>query len=376
MNLMPSVFCVLLLALLAGCHAGPEIPTPLTEEADLRAAVGRMVRVEGEIWLDKPGLFVQVKAQPFVPVYLLEAPQLQAMLDYALIDEIVQVEGRRVSVIGRLEWEPPGPPVEKPVDAGPLWSPPHRFENGRYVMRQVWWQVLPDVADDQHLPNVPPHLVNFRDDSRHWGHGGGQLATDSRQMFDNIDRYPILRAVLLDPRSDPQVLELAIERALLVAGPTRVFGDVKRDAADHPTLFSRGLRRQLLQRANEPHVWVDESAFIEQSDMPRADARRVFDQMITRVREGADFDDVYVQTWREHQYVDDTMVLTRVGNYGNFVLSQGKPDAKPYRWLEVPQDHVTRLLATEPGDMVMLQDDREDDPSLILYHVREVYRPE
>jgi hypothetical protein len=236
----------------------------------------------------------------------------------------------------------------------------------------------PTSADSpESLPRPRAELLKFRNDSANPWEPGGLLATDSYQVYRDIDSYPMLHAVILDRRAESKVLPYAIERALLLAGPGKVFADVRRDAGRDPELFAVGPRRQLLDRSREPHVWVSESAFIDEADMPRADARRLFERMAAEVRAGAAFEDVYFRVQNDHSYDEGRTRLTRIGNYGDWVLSASKRTGEPFRSLTaVSAPHLSKLLSARPGDMLILEDD--DDPQerrLILCYVREVYRP-
>ena len=216
----------------------------------------------------------------------------------------------------------------------------------------------------------------YRDDSADVIHMGVRYDTDSLRAYEGINDYALLRAVIRHPQADPRVLGIAIERALLVAGPARVFGDVRRDAARAPELFRDPVRRTLLDRTALPHVWVD-SAFIEERDMPLPDARKVLEGMAERVRRGTPFAQVYFETQDAHSYhTAEGPRLTRVGNFGDFVLSAAKRDGEPFRHTEVPEAHVRPLLEASPGQLLILEHrDERDGPMLILYYVQGVYRP-
>jgi len=228
----------------------------------------------------------------------------------------------------------------------------------------------------QPFPEPPVELLRYRNDSANPIDAGGILATDTLQVYRDIESYPLIRAVILDVRAEEQVLPFAIERALLVAGPGKVFADVQQDAARQPELFASGERRKLLDRSREAHVWVSGSAFIDEKDMPRSDARKIFRQMTEQVHGGTTFDEVYTRTLGEHSYDDGTLRRTRIGNYGDWVVSLANPTGAPFRaWTSVPKPHIEKLLAAEAGEMLILEDDDGDEPRLILYFVREVYRP-
>lgn len=133
-----------------------------------------------------------------------------------------------------------------------------------------------------------------------------------------------------------------------------------------------------MKRDAEPHAWID-CAFIDDGDMAAEDARRVFDAMRERLHGGELWDAVYFDAQAAHKYREGRMSLTRVGNGGEFVVSRSKRDARPLRFSEVPESHVTHLLTANAGDTLVLHDSGEADspprPRLTLYFVRDVYRP-
>jgi hypothetical protein len=219
-------------------------------------------------------------------------------------------------------------------------------------------------------------LLKYRNDSVNAFEAGGMLATDTLQVYGGIDSYAMLHAVILDRRAEERVLPYAIERALLLVGPGKVFGDVRRDAEREPALFAEGARRALLERTREAHVWVGGSAFIDERDMPRAEARKILERMAAEVRAGASFDAVYLRTQEEQSYGEGAARRTRVGNYGEWVLSAGKRTAEPFvLWVSVPKGHVERLFEARAGETVMLEEDEGEARRVVLYYVREVYRP-
>ncbi len=70
-----------------------------------------------------------------------------------------------------------------------------------------------------------------------------------------------------------------------------------------------------------------------------------------------------------------TVVLhrTRVGNYGDFVVSEAEHTARPLRSTDLPEEHVRPLLAGRVGEIIILRDEAEHWS--ILYRIREAYAP-
>ena len=116
--------------------------------------------------------------------------------------------------------------------------------------------------------------------------------------------------------------------------------------------------------------------------MARAEADTVFRQITADLMSGGRFDAVQKKYWNAHEYSyaetfrDGTKMQlrrTRVGNYGDFVVSEDRHDAYPYRLSELPGEHVQPLLNAKQGAVLVLRDEREK--MTILYQVREVYSP-
>lgn len=62
-----------------------------------------------------------------------------------------------------------------------------------------------------------------------------------------------------------------------------------------------------------------------------------------------------------------------MNSFGDYVISEPRHDARPFRDIEVPASHVQPLLHLDAGG-VTVQRDEENEWSL-LYLVRESYHP-
>jgi hypothetical protein len=194
------------------------------------------------------------------------------------------------------------------------------------------------------------------------------------QTYADLDNYDDLHARLLDPATSEKALPIAVERALLLAGPTRLFTDVRADAVREPVLFESGTRRSLLERSTQAHVDVD-AIYIDEKDMPRSEAIKILQQVAARLAGGETLDSIYAQVQAEHSYDDGDLHLTRIGNMGQFVLSEQKRNAFPFRWITVPEPDVKKLLAALPGAAVICEDNG-GPRRVVLYAVRDLYRPQ
>jgi hypothetical protein len=222
---------------------------------------------------------------------------------------------------------------------------------------------------------IPAELLTFRDQEDCISDG-----TDSPALFSSITNYEILRAILSQP-CDDRVFECAVKRALSLVGPSRFFHDTEEMYARMPRLLSQPRHRGLKDRAAIPHVLVD-GIFIDDSDMSHAEADAVFAKIRAELRAGRPFDAVEKKYYDAYEYAytetlsdGATVVLhrTRVGNYGDFVVSEAEHTARPLCLADLPAEHVRPLLSGHTGDVIVLRDEREHRS--ILYQVRDAYSP-
>jgi hypothetical protein len=235
--------------------------------------------------------------------------------------------------------------------------------------------LVPKANAWKHGQPIPDELLRFRDsDSCMAGE------SDTVVVFDGITNYDLLRAILLQP-SDDRVFECAVKRALSLVGPSRFFRDTQQMYATMPQLLSQSRHRMLKNHAAIPHVLVD-GIFIDDRDMSRDEASSVFEKIAAELRAGRPFDTVQKKYYDAYEYAytetlsDGAMVVlhrTRVGNYGDFVVSEAEHTARPLRLADLPAEHVRPLLNGRTGDVIILRDEKEHRS--ILYHVRDAYSP-
>jgi hypothetical protein len=222
---------------------------------------------------------------------------------------------------------------------------------------------------------IPAELLVFRDSDSCM-----RESTDTYAVFDAVTNYEILRAVLSQP-CDDRVFECAVKRALSLVGPSRFFRDTEEMYTTMPQLLSQPRHRKLKDRAAIPHVLVD-GIFIDDRDMSHDEADSVFAKIAVELRAGRPFDAVQKKYYDAYEYAytetlsDGAMVVlhrTRVGNYGDFVVSETEHTARPLRLADVPAEHVHPLLSGRTGDVIILRD--ESEHRTVLYHVRDAYSP-
>lgn len=220
---------------------------------------------------------------------------------------------------------------------------------------------------------IPRELLRFRDSE-------GCIAnqTNTIAVFEGITNYELLWAIV-SQRCDDRVFECAVKRALSLVGPSRFFHDAEQTYATRPKLLSQPRHRTLKRRATVPHVLVD-GIFIADRDMSRDEAESVFAKIRAELRSGRPFDAVQKKYYEAYEYTytetlsDGSKVVlhrTRVGNYGDFVVSEAEHTARPLRSADLPQGHVRPLLSGRTGDVIVLRD--KSERRTVLYQVRDAY---
>jgi len=241
-----------------------------------------------------------------------------------------------------------------------------RAEENRLVAKANAWT---------HGQPIPPELLVFRDSESCM-----RESTDTYAVFEGVTNYEILRAVFSQP-CDDRVFECAVKRALSLVGPSRFFRDTEEMYAMMPQLLSQPRHRMLKARAAIPHVLVD-GIFIDDRDMSHNEADSVFTKIRAELQAGRPFDAVQKKYYDAYEYAytetlsDGTMVVlhrTRVGNYGDCVVSEAEHTARPLRLADLPAEHVRPLLSGRTGDVIVLRDETEH--RTILYHVRDAHSP-
>ncbi len=224
---------------------------------------------------------------------------------------------------------------------------------------------------------VPNDLLNYKVPASSKGWYGPNHTL--RVLADTKD-YPLLLAILFDPKTDEQVFECARERALALVGPTRFFSDIKSEYEKNKDLLTQDRHKQLLALSQKIHVLMD-SLFINESDMPEPEASEVLKQISGELRTNS-WDKVYGTFCQKYTYEvestapDGTKKMesrSKIGNFGRFVISPSNRSAKPFRDVSVPEEHAATLIESHKDDAVILKDDAAH--VWRLYYVSEVYKP-
>lgn len=200
---------------------------------------------------------------------------------------------------------------------------------------------------------VPEALLSYRPRE---GCISAQYETAS--LYASVDNVPLLVEVIGRGNAAEPTVQYALERALVLEGPNKIYDRLTE--VDVPSFVH--------QRMVEPNVWVSASVGIDEADKRSGVAKEILLDLMGRVADGEDFEDAYRALFRKHA------TLT---NLGDFVLSPSHRSARPLRDIEVPEEHVERLLAAEAGELVMMkQATPHHGNRFVVYQVEEIYRPD
>jgi hypothetical protein len=199
----------------------------------------------------------------------------------------------------------------------------------------------------------------------------------------NITNYALLKRVALETNIHSRIFSNVVNRALILAGPTRFFGDLKSE---------KNVPVALSEQAGVKHVVVD-SFYINFKDMPGEEAKRVLEEAKKEIEDGAAFETVYRKYCERSSYVKELHLadgkiakqsLTKIGNLGDFVLPENGNALFSHRESWMPKTHVESLMNAKAGE-VRIDFDKEDlsnypdvkgtGERYVLHHVREVYEP-
>jgi dienelactone hydrolase len=142
----------------------------------------------------------------------------------------------------------------------------------------------------------------------------------------------------------------------MAGGPSRLFEDLAARYADRPEGLLDDRHRLLDRRLREGHVRA-EAVFLEDAGALPEDRQEELERLRRRLQAGA--------SWRE------LLETPRVGNFGAFVLSRSKRNARPLRDVSVPREHAAILLRARAGESSILRDEAER--RTFLYRVTDAW---
>jgi hypothetical protein len=209
------------------------------------------------------------------------------------------------------------------------------------------------------------------------------LLTDSEVVIREASNYPFPVAPATHPKADPVVVDMAIDRALLLRGPTKVFADLSTRYRSAPSLLKSDVHQRVQARMRRRNVWVRgmdvEPAAFRRAGPGEQQARLALEEIARRLRSGEDWSKLHVEYSRRYRGKDG---YTLVGDFASYVTSEGRDEQDGGLELLVPSYHLPRLLSARAGDVVILPVNSGAygfpigfGPFLLLWQVREVYEP-
>lgn len=181
-------------------------------------------------------------------------------------------------------------------------------------------------------------------------------------LYEGVENYPLLLGLVLAPETDGRVLDFAVEKALLVAGPSRFFTDLAARYADRPELLLQDRHRFLDRRMGLLHVRVN-VAYVSDEDLPPRKQEEVGLKMVGALEEGT--------SWEEVLRSPSTWGAPGVGDLGTFVLSPSKRNARPFSDVAIAAEHRD-LLLTLPRRGSLVRRDEAGRRTLVCW-VRDSY---
>lgn len=216
--------------------------------------------------------------------------------------------------------------------------------------------------------------------------------TGTEMLFAAITNYSFLWEIAFLPEVDSRVFSNSVGRALIIAGPTRFFSDLATTRKDRPELEKRERMAMLKKQSRVRQVVVD-SLYISFADMTPEAARKVLEEISLELRQGKPWGDVYRQFMKRYECPYEQRlsigtvikgIRTKIGNLGDFFLSENGNTLFSYREDWLPKNHHKNLFAANVGEIIILFDKedlsrfpelsaKETGERYVMYHIREVY---
>jgi hypothetical protein len=209
------------------------------------------------------------------------------------------------------------------------------------------------------------------------------LETDSAVLLREATNYPFLVALATHPRADPAIVDLAVDRALLLCGPTRAFRDLSERYRTAPGLLDSRIHRSIWSRMQRRNVWVrgmdvQPSAF-RRAGFSEWQAALALVEIAQRLRRGEEWTLLHDEVGGRYRRGEGCSL---VGDFSSYVSSEERNEKEGGPELLVPSYHLPRLLRARAGDVVILPVKSGAyglnvgfGRSLLLWQVLEVYEP-
>jgi hypothetical protein len=182
---------------------------------------------------------------------------------------------------------------------------------------------------------------------------------DTRVLLQEISNYDLLLALLLDSRTEQAVFDNAVEQAIVLGGPRRLFTDLaSRYRAD--ANLSSDRHQRLKERMGHAHALV-EAVSIGHGYMTQKEARRVLEEFADELRNGRAWDDISQSIASEHkekrvnQY-GGIFEISKVDVHGRVLATKWRNLSPTVPYSIVPESHIDQILSANEGDILLLED--------------------
>lgn len=124
---------------------------------------------------------------------------------------------------------------------------------------------------------------------------------------------------------------------------------------------------EALREAEQPYVWVGQTATIDESGLRPGEARKVIGELAERIADGDSFEDAYAALFKRN---------ATLASLGDFVVSPARRGPSSLHDYQIPEEHLEKLAGASAGDLVIMKAPiPHHGYRYVLYEVREVYRP-
>lgn len=198
--------------------------------------------------------------------------------------------------------------------------------------------------------------------------------TDSEVVLREARNYPLLIALATQAKADQRVMDMAIERALELRGPSNVYRDLGRHYESMPWLASLKPHKVVLARRALRNVWLS-GVDSEPMGFGLDRTRQVLEEMAARVRAGEKLDKLLEEYCARYPARTGG---SHFGNYGVFVAPDTRDKEIAGRDIMVPSVNLPTLLDARAGDVLVLfakDGVLGGPPAWLLWQVHEVYVP-
>ena len=246
-----------------------------------------------------------------------------------------------------------------------------KYLKGDTPSRRKSSETLQEISNWKEGQPIPKELLSYRRTP-----GCFLIDTDTQALYQKTNNYPLLFTLIINPIADDIAFDYAVEKALLLIGPSRLFSDLNKLYLINPGLLNLSRHINLKARMKYRHVLID-TLVIDEETMPLNEAKDIFKQTQQELQNGIPWDEVNKKYADRYRYVKKTGInkglnLTIIGNYGDFVVSVHKFDAKPFRDIQIPANHLLPLLSSKKGDVITLYS--ASKKRLFQYSVREAFQ--